>query len=98
MIGKLSYLRLRNGPNNPPLLIFITSVGAANKQFKVFQNSLDPGDFGDSAAGAILNESGQEGVMPAVLDDFTLCIRFQLKVLGSKAFSERGMLVNIGDM
>ena len=80
------------------LLIFIISVGASSKQFMVFQNSLDPGDFGNSAAGAILNESGQEGVIPPVLDAFTLCMRFQLKVLGSKGFSERGMLVNIGDM
>ena len=80
------------------LLISIISVGASSEQFMVFQNSLDPGDFGNSAAGAILDESGQEGVIQAVLDAFTLCMRFQLKVLGSKGFGERGMLVNIGDM
>ena len=80
------------------LLFFTLSACAASKLIKVLQNSLDPGDFGDSEAGAILSEPGEVIGIQAILDAFTLCMRFQLKVLGSKGFHERAMLVNIGDM
>ena len=79
-------------------LLVILSVCAASKQFKVLQNLINPGDFGDSKAGAILSEPGEEKGIPAILDAFTLCMRFQLKVLGSRGFGDRGMMVNIGDM
>ena len=79
-------------------IIFLFDVTSA--QFKVFQNTLDPGDFGDFGAGAILDEPGGDTGIPAdsVLDAFTLCIRFQLKVLGNRNFGDRGMVMNIGDM
>ena len=80
------------------LVTILVSFGAALAQFKVFQNSLDPGSFGDSSAGAILEEPGGDDGIPAILDGFTLCMRFQLKVLGSRTFGERGMVANIGDM
>ena len=80
------------------LVIVLASIHATFAQFKVFQNSLDPGDFGDSSAGAILEEPGGDDGIPAILDGFTLCMRFQLKVLGSRTFGERGMVANIGDM
>ena len=80
------------------LLFILTCVGATFAQFKVFQNSFDPGDFGDLAAGAILVEPGGDEGIPAILDAFTLCIRFQLKVLGSRNHGDRGMVANIGDM
>ena len=81
-------------------LIFVTIIATVCKtfaQFKVLQNTLDPGNFGDSA-GAILQDPGSADRIPTTLEAFSLCIRFQLKVLGSRGFSERAMLVNIGDM
>ena len=81
-------------------LTFLTitaTVCNAFAQFKVLQNTLDPGNFGDSA-GAILQDPGGAKGIPNVLEAFSLCIRFRLKVLGSRGYGERAMLVNIGDM
>lgn len=80
------------------LLIISIPFGATWAQFKVFQNSLNPANFGDSAAGAILDEPGGDEGIPALLDAFTLCIRFQLKVFGSKKHKSRGNVAIIGDM
>ena len=80
------------------LVTILVSFGAALAQFKVFQNSLDPGDFGDSSAGAILEEPGGNDRIPAILEALTICMRFQLKVLGGGGFGDRGMVANIGDM
>lgn len=78
------------------VIIFLIDV--TNAQFKVFQNNLDPGEFGDFGAGAILDEPGGYKVTSAVLDAFTLCLRFKLKVLGNRDYGDRGMVFNIGDM
>ena len=78
-------------------IVFICTPAIA-ASFKVFQNSLDPGNFGDSSAGAILEESGGDEGIQTILDAFTLCLRFQLKVLGSRNHGDRGMVANIGDM
>ena len=80
------------------IFIILITLGATFAQFKVFQNSLDPGNFGDSSAGAILKQRGGNEDIPPLLEAFTLCIRFQLKVLGGGGFGERAMVVNIGDM
>ena len=82
------------------VIVIIFFVDATSAQFKVFQNTLDPGNFGDFGAGAILDEPGGDtGIAEdSVLDAFTLCIRFQLKVLGNRNFGDRGMVMNIGDM
>ena len=80
------------------ILIFFIPIGATFAHFKVFQNSLDPGNIRDSSAGAILKEHGGTENNPTILEAFTLCIRFQLKVLGTGGFHQRGMVVNIGDM
>ena len=81
------------------MIVFISiCTPAIAVHFKVFKNSLDPGNFGDSSAGAILEESGGDEGIHTVLDAFTLCLRFQLKVLGSRNHGDRGMVANIGDM
>ena len=73
-------------------------VGVSQADFMVFENTLDPGSFGHSASGAILVDPGQTEEISVILDTFTLCIRFQLKVLGSRNHEDRGMVANIGDM
>ena len=80
------------------IAIPVSTLAQLNSQFKALQNLMDPGDFGVTSVGAILEESGSDVGMPSVLEAFTICLRFQLKVLGSKGYSDRGMVANIGDL
>ena len=81
-------------------LLFFVLLGGIwaqeNDKFNVLHNMIDPGKFGQ-VGGAVLQDPGSDDDLPEMLESFTVCLRFQLKILGSKQFSDRGMVVNIGD-
>ena len=80
------------------ILCFILGGACAqdNGNFEILQNMIDPGKFGQ-VGGAVLQNPGSDENLPETLDSFTICLRFQLKILGSKEFIDRGMVANIGD-
>ena len=80
------------------IAIPVSTSAQLNNQFKALHNLIDPSDFGVTSVGAILEESGSDDGIPSVLEAFTICVRFQLKVLGSDGYNDRGMVANIGDM
>ena len=79
-------------------LVIISTSAQLDSQFKALHNLIDPSDFGVTSVGAILEESGSDDGIPSVLEAFTICVRFQLKVLGTKGYNDRGMVANIGDL
>ena len=80
------------------VIIAVSTSAQLNNQFKALHNLIDPSDFGVTSVGAILEESGSDDAIPSVLEAFTICVRFQLKVLGTKGYNDRGMVANIGDL
>lgn len=78
------------------LLIIAASFAAGKDFFQVFESTLATSDL-KSFGGATLVTEESSNVDPNInVDEFTLCYRFTLKVLGGEGSSTRRLL-HIGD-
>jgi hypothetical protein len=83
------------------LSIFCLSAAAAAAAssectLTVFRNTLDVSTFGTIGGATLVSDKDNNG--GGIVDEFTMCFRFRLKILGSIGnLRKRGNLLNIGD-